>query len=68
MMLYADDTVLMGELEESLQRIMSVLNRICEKRKLRISDAKNKVMRVGENGLVMNMRIRIWIEEVKQVR
>ena len=38
MLLYADDTVLMGESEESLQRLVSSFDRICGKRKVR----KNK--------------------------
>ena len=66
--MYVDDSVFWGKSEESLQRLVSVFNRVCEKGKVRINGTKNKVMRVRENGLVANMRIIIRVEEVKQVR
>src|SRR5215469_5652612 len=67
MLLYADDTVLMGETEESLQRLVTLFNRECEKRKVRINGDKSKVMRVGDNGRVMDMGIRIGRVSIKQV-
>ena len=68
MLLFADDTVLLGGSEDSLQRLIVALNRVCEKRKLRINGKKSKVMRVGENGLMMDMGIMMEIVEVRQVR
>jgi len=67
MLLYADDTVLMGETEESLRKLVTVFHRVCGKRKVRINGDKSKVMRVGANGRVMDMRIRIGRVRVKQV-
>src|SRR5215469_11583912 len=66
MLLYADDTVLMGKTEESLQKLVTLFNRLCEKRKVRINGDKSKVMRVGTNGWVMDMGIRIGRVRVKQ--
>src|SRR5215469_13748781 len=67
MLLYADDTVLMGETEDSLQRLVTLFDRICGKRKVKINDDKSKVMRVGDNGRVMDMGIRIGRVRVEQV-
>src|SRR5215469_16752041 len=64
MLLYADDTVLMGETEESLQRLVTLFDRICGKRKVRINGEKSKVMRVGDNGRVLDMGIWMRIEQV----
>src|SRR5215469_3739606 len=67
MLLYVDDTVLMGETEESLQRFMTLFDRICGKRKVRINGDKSKVMRVGDNGMVLDMGIRIGRVRIEQV-
>src|SRR5215469_2385467 len=67
MLLYADDTVLMGETQESLQRLVTLFNRVCEKREVRINGDKSKGMRVGDNGRVMDMGIRIGRVRIKQV-
>ena len=67
MLLYADDTVLMGETEESLQILVTLFDRICGKRKVRINGNNSKVMRVRDNGRVMDMGIRIGRVRVKQV-
>ena len=58
-LLFADDTVLLGESNESLQRLVTVFNRICMKSKLSLNGEKSKVMRVGENGIQRDMRIRM---------
>ena len=50
-----------------MQRLIVAFNRVCDKRKLRINGKMSKVMRVSENGLVRDMRIRMGREEVKQV-
>src|SRR5215469_129025 len=58
MILYADDTLLIGETEESLQRLVTSFDRICRKRKVRINGDKSKVMRVGDNGRIGRVRIK----------
>src|SRR5215469_17676938 len=67
MLLYADDTVLMGETEELLQRLVTSFDRICRKRKVRINVDKSKVMRVGNNGRIFDMGNRIGRVKIKQV-
>ncbi len=41
---YADDTVLMAEIEGMLQRIIDEFDRVCERRKLKVNTGKSKVM------------------------
>ena len=33
-LLYADDTVLLGDLKENIQRLLNEFNKVCERRKL----------------------------------
>src|SRR5215469_12972656 len=71
MLLNADDSVLMGETEESLQRLVTLFDRICGKRKVRINGDKSKVMRVEDNGRVMYIGImirRVRIEQVECIK
>ncbi len=42
--LYADDTVLSAESEGMLQRIIDEFDRVCKRRKLKVSSGKSKVM------------------------
>src|SRR5215469_7082616 len=65
-LLYADDTVLIGETEDSLQRWVTSFDRICGKKKVRINGDKSKVMRVGDNGRVLDMGIRIGRMKIEQ--
>src|SRR5215469_4546292 len=65
MLLY--DTMLMGETEKSLQRLVTSFDRICGKRKVRINGDKIKVMRVGNNGRILDMGIRIGRMKIEQV-
>ncbi len=42
--LYADDTVLLAESERMLHRIVDEFDRVCKRRKLKVSAGKSKVM------------------------
>ncbi len=42
--LYVDDTVLLAESEVMLQRIVDEFDRVCKRRKLKLSADKSKVM------------------------
>src|SRR5215469_10087545 len=68
-LLFADDTVLLGESSESLQRLVNVFNRASEKRKLVVNGGKSKVMRVGAKEVQMDVRIKLGrgveLEQVK---
>src|SRR5215469_924512 len=56
---FADDTVLVSESRESLQRLVNVFNRACVKRKLVVNEGKRKVMRVGDKEVQRDVRIRL---------
>ena len=49
-LLFADDTVLVADLEEKLGRLVSEFGRVCESRKLRVIVGKSKVMRCSRYG------------------
>ena len=67
-LLFADDTVLLGESSESLQRLVNVFNRVCEKKKLVVNGGKSKVMKVGVKEVQREVRIRLGRRvELKQV-
>ncbi len=42
--MYADDTVLLAETKEKLQKIVDEFDRVCRRRKLKVSAGKSKVM------------------------
>ena len=50
-LLFADDTALVGDSEEKLNRLVSEFSRVCEIRKLRVNVGKSKVM--SAPGMVM---------------
>ena len=43
-LLYADDAVLIVDLEENLTELLKEFNAVCKKRKLKVSGGKSKVM------------------------
>ena len=49
-LLYADDTVLIADSRDSLQRMVNVFGEVCWRRKLKVNVAKSKVMVVSKNG------------------
>ena len=49
----ADDTALVADSEEKLCRLVSEFGRVCERRKLRLTVGKSKVMRCS--GMVMGV-------------
>ncbi|WP_435316529.1 reverse transcriptase domain-containing protein, partial [Klebsiella pneumoniae] len=70
-LLFADDTVLVADSEEKLQRLVAEFGRVCERRKLRVNVAKSKVMKCtrNEGGARMNVILNGEIlEEVNQFK
>ena len=62
--MFADDTTLMAENENNLQRYVSAFVRVCERRKLKINVEKSKVMKSenkSERGGYGRSRYREWI-------
>ena len=49
-LMFADDTVLLGDDEKKLQRLVNEFGRVCKKRKLTVNVGKSKVMKVSKNG------------------
>ena len=58
-LLFADDTTLMAESENNLQRYVSAFVRVCEKRKLKINVGKSKVMKMSDTGEKGNLSIKV---------
>ena len=56
-MLFADDTALVADSEDKLQKIVEEFDRVCVRRKLKINVNKSKVMRCSrrEDGRRMNV-------------
>ena len=70
-LLFADDTVLVVDSEEKLQRLVAEFGRVCERRKLRVNVTKSKVMKCtrNEGGARMNVILNGEIlEEVNQFK
>ena len=49
-LVYADDTVLMAESREGLERLVTEFAGVCGRRKLRVNVSKSKVMVVSKDG------------------
>merc|ERR1711872_441017 len=48
-LMFADDTVLVGDSEEKLERLVHEFERVCGRRKLKVNVTKSKVMKIGKN-------------------
>ena len=48
-LMFADDTVLVGDSERKLQRLVKEFGSVCKRRKLAVNVGKSKVMRIGKN-------------------
>ena len=49
-LMFADDTVLLGDSEEKLERLVQEFGRVCRRRKLSVNETKSKIMKIGKNG------------------
>ena len=48
-LIFADDTVLVGDSEEKLERLVQEFGSVCRIWKLTVNEGKSKVMRIGKN-------------------
>ena len=48
--MFAEDTVLLGDSEEKLERLIQEFGRLCRRRKLPVNETKSKIMKIGKNG------------------
>ena len=69
--MFADDTVLLGDSEEKLERLVQKLGIVCQRRKLTVNETKSKIMKIGkngeDNGVNINLNNRV-MEEVEICR
>ena len=49
-LMLADDTVLLGDSEEKLERLVQEFGRVCRRRKLWVNETKRKIMKIGKKG------------------
>merc|ERR1712002_652821 len=49
-LMLADDTVLVGDSKEKLERLVQEFGNVCRRWKLTVKEGKSKVMRIGKNG------------------
>ena len=49
-LMFADDTVLVGDSKEKLERLVQEFGSVCRRWKLTVNEGKSKVMRIGKNG------------------
>ena len=57
LLLFADDTVLLGDSEEKLERLVQEFGRVCRRRKLSVNETKSKIMKIGKNGEEIGVNI-----------
>ena len=64
--MFADDTVLLGDSEEKLERLVQEFGSVCQRRKLSVNETKSKIMKMGKNE-ENKVNIRKW-ERMKRIR
>ena len=70
-LLFADDTLLIGDSEEKLQKLVTEFGNVCRDRKLSVNVGKSKVMRVGRERGVRELNVLldgVQMEEVQAYR
>ena len=70
-LMFADDTVLLGDSEEKLERLVQEFGRVCQRRKLSVNETKSTIMKMGKNGEANGVDISLndrRIEEVETYR
>ena len=70
-LMFADDTVLLGDSEEKLERLVHEFGSVCRRRKLLVYETKSKIMKIGKNGEENGVNISLndrRMEEVETYR
>ena len=49
-LMFADDTVLLDDSDEKLERLVPEFGRVCRRRKLSVNEPNSKIMKLGKNG------------------
>ena len=50
-LIFADDTVLLGDSEKKLERLLLEFGRVCQRKKLSVSETKSKIMKIEKKML-----------------
>ena len=66
-LMFADDTLLLGDDEEKLQRLVNGLGRVCKKRKLTVNVEKSKVVKVNKDGDQNKLHINLDDRRMEEV-
>ena len=69
--MFTDDTVLLGDSEEKLNRLVQEFGSVCQRRKLTVNESKIKIMRIGKNGEANEVNVSMndrRMEEVETYR
>ena len=65
--MFADDTTLMAESENNLQRYVSAFVRVCKRGKLKINVGKSKVMKMSDTSEKGNLSIKVKEEVMEEI-
>ena len=66
-LLFADDTALVADSEEKLQRLVTEFGRVCDRRKLRVNVGKSKVLRCTRSRDAGGMNVWLGREKLEEV-
>ena len=66
-LMFADDTVLLGDSEEKLERLVQEFGKVCQRRKLPVNETKSKIMIIGKNVEENGVNISLNDRRMKEV-
>ena len=66
-LMFADDTVLVGDSEEKLERLVQEFGSVCQRWKLAVNEGKSKVMRIGKSGEEDEMNVSVNGRRMEEV-
>ena len=66
-LMFADDTVLLDNCEEKLERPVQEFGRVCQRRKLSVNETKSKIMKIGKNGEENGVNINLNDRRMQEV-
>ena len=66
-LMFAGDTVLLGDSEEKLERPVQEFGRVCRRRKLSVNETKSKIMKIGKNGEENRVNINLNDKRMEEV-
>ena len=65
--MFADDTVLVGDSEQKLQKLVKEFGSVCKRRKLVVNVGKSKVMRIGRSQNENEMNVSLNNRRMEEV-